>query len=61
MLVNVHVIAEQMKARIGIINTGRHIRNLLVLTRLVSVFEHFEDEDAAVSALADARESGLFE
>lgn len=58
MLVNVHVIAGQMKARIGIINTGRHIRNLLVLTRLVSVFEYFEDEDAAVSSLAGDRESG---
>ena len=55
MLVNVHVIVEQMKGRIGIINTGRHIRNLLVLTRLVSIFEHFEDVDAAVSALAGER------
>ena len=55
MLINVHVIVEQMKGRIGIINTGRHIRNLLVLTRLVSIFEHFEDVDAAVSALAGER------
>ena len=55
MLINVHVIAGKMHGRIGIINTGRHIRNLLVLTRLVSIFEHFEDEAAAVSALASAR------
>ena len=51
MLVNMHVIAGQMNGRIGILNVGRHIRNVLVLTRLVNVFEHFEDEDAAISAL----------
>ena len=50
MLVNVHVIAGQMNGRIGILNVGKHIKNLLVITRLVNVFEHFEDEDAAVSA-----------
>ena len=48
MLVNVHVIAAQMKGRIGVVNVGRNIRNLLVLSRLVSVFEHFESEDAAI-------------
>ena len=51
MLANVHVIAAQMKSRIGIINVGRHIKNLLVLSRLVNIFEHFESEDAAISAL----------
>ncbi len=53
MLVNVHVIAAQLKSRIGIINVGRHIKSLLVLTRLVHVFEHFENEDAAISALTN--------
>ena len=52
MLVNVHVIAGQLKSRIGIINVGRHIKSLLVLSRLVNIFEHFENEDAALSALA---------
>ena len=51
MLVNVHVIAAQLKSRIGIINVGRHIKSLLVLSRLVNIFEHFENEDAAISAL----------
>ena len=50
MLVNLHVIAGEVNGRIGILNVGRHIRNLLVITRLVNVFEHFEDEDAAISA-----------
>ena len=51
MLVNVHVIAAQLKSHIGIINVGRHIKSLLVLSRLVNVFEHFENEAAAISAL----------
>ena len=51
MLVNVHVIAAQMKSRIGIINVGRHIKSFLVLSRLMHIFEHFESEDAAISAL----------
>ncbi|MDE0323535.1 MAG: STAS domain-containing protein [Candidatus Poribacteria bacterium] len=51
MLVNVHIIAVQMKSRIGIINVGRHIKSFLVLSRLVNIFEHFESEDAAISAL----------
>ena len=53
MLVNMHVNAAQMNSRIGIINVGRHIRNLLVLSRLVNVFEHFESEEAGILALAD--------
>ena len=52
MLVNVHVIAAQMKSRIGIINVGRHIKSLLVLSRLVNIFEHFDSEEAAILALA---------
>ena len=56
MLVNLQVIAGQMNGRIGILNVGKHIRNLLVITRLVNVFEHFEDEDAAVSAFTQKLE-----
>ena len=52
MLVNVHVIAAQLKSRIGIINVGRHIKSLLVLSRLVNIFEHFESEEAAILAFA---------
>ena len=50
MLVNMHVIAAQMNGRIDILNVGRHIRNLLVLTRFTTVFEHFEDKADAISA-----------
>ena len=50
MLVNAHVVAMQKKSRIGIINVEKKIRNLIVLNRLVSLFEHFDTEEAAVSA-----------
>ena len=53
MLVNVYVVAKQMKSRIGIINVGRHMKNLLVLSRLVNIFEHFESEETAILALAN--------
>ena len=51
MLVNMHVNAERQGTRIGLINVGKHIRNLLVLTRLVNVFRCFGSVDAAISAL----------
>ncbi len=39
--------------RIGIINVGRHMRNLIVQNRLIRLFERFDTEDAAISALSD--------
>ena len=40
------------KGRVGVVNVGKQIKNLIVLSRLASLFEHFDSEDAAVSALA---------
>ena len=42
----------QKKGRVGVINVGKQIKNLIVLSRLASLFEHFETEDAAISELA---------
>lgn len=52
MLLNAHTNASQKGTRIGLINVGKHIKNLLVLTRLVNVFQCFQTADAAVLALA---------
>ncbi len=41
------------KGRVGVVNVGKHIKNLIVLSRLASLFEHYDSEDAAVSALAN--------
>ncbi len=50
MLVNTRAAAARKKSRIGIINVEKKIRNLLVLSRLVSLFEHFDTEAAAIAA-----------
>lgn len=44
---------QQKNGRIGIINAGNHIRNLIVFTRLVNVFERFENEDTAIAAFSN--------
>ena len=52
MLVNAHTLATRQGTRVGLINVGNHIRNLLVLTRLVNVFRCFRTTEAAISAFA---------
>ena len=44
--------ATRKQGRIGVIHVGKHIKNLVVLSRLVSMFEHYDNEDAAVSGLS---------
>ena len=51
-LMQARALAKHKKGRIGIIHINRHITNLLVLSRLSSLFEHFEGEEAAVAALS---------
>ncbi len=46
------VAATRKKGRIGVINVGKQIRNLIILNRLVNLFEHFDSEAAAVSGLS---------
>ena len=40
------------KGRVAVINVSKQIKNLVVLSRLVSHFEHFDSESDAVSALS---------
>ena len=51
-LMEARALANRKKGRIGVIHVGKHIKNLIVLSRLVSIFEHFDSEEAAVSALS---------
>lgn len=51
-LMGAHVAAKRQGGRIGVINVGKNIKNLIVRSRLVSIFEHYDSEEAAVSALA---------
>lgn len=51
-LMEAHAVASRKEGRIGVINVGKHIKNLIVLSRIVSLFEHFDNEDEAISALS---------
>lgn len=51
-LMEARALANQKQGRIGVINVGENIKNLLVLSRIVSQFEHFDNEDAAISELS---------
>lgn len=52
MLVNTHVLAKHSGTRLGLINVGKHIKNLIVITRLMKVFQCFPSAAAAVSTFA---------
>ena len=53
MLVQAHALAKKKNGRMGIIHVGRHIKNLLVLSRLASLFEDFDNETQAIAALSE--------
>ena len=51
-LMEVYTAALRKQGRVGVINVGKHIKNLIVLSRVVNLFEHFDSEDAAVAGLS---------
>ena len=53
LLVNMYAMTKQKKGRIGVINIGKNIKNLIVQSRIINIFEHFSTEDAAVKAFSN--------
>ncbi|MCY3742691.1 MAG: STAS domain-containing protein [Candidatus Poribacteria bacterium] len=51
-LMQAYTLTKQKQGRIAVIHASRHINNLLVLSRLASLFECFDDEADAVAALS---------
>lgn len=51
-LIQTYATVKRKKGRIGVIHIGRHIKNLLILSRLTTLFEHFETEAEAIEALS---------
>ena len=51
-LMQAYSITKHKHGRIGVVHAGRHIHNLLVLSRLSSLFERFDDEGDAVAQLS---------
>ena len=51
-LIEAHILAKRRNGRMAAIHIGKHIKNLIVVHRLVHLFEHFDTEADAVSALS---------
>jgi len=51
-LIGAQVATKQKQGRMGIIHVGKNIKNLIVISKLVREFEHFDSEEAALSALS---------
>lgn len=51
-MMEVGLTVKQKGGRIGVINVSSHIKNLLVISHLISHFEHFPNEDEAVIAFS---------
>ena len=47
-LVEAHIAVMKKKGRIGMIHIGKHIKNVIVITRIVHLFEIFDSEDSAI-------------
>ncbi len=51
-LMQAHAAATTKDGRIGAIHVGKNIKNLIILSRVVTLFEHFDSEDDAISAMS---------
>ena len=56
-MMEIQMIVKKQKGRIGVINVGSHINNLLVISHLVSQFEHFDSENDAILRLREPHDS----
>ena len=50
-LMGTHVSVVRKNGRVAVINVGANIKNLIVRSRLISVFEHFDSENEAIESL----------
>ena len=51
-LLDARAMTKRKNGRIGVINVGKNIRNILVMTRIITEFEHFDNEADAIAALS---------
>jgi len=56
LLANANLKVRQKHGRIGIVHVGRHIKNLIIQSRLLSLFEHFDTETDAITELSSETE-----
>ncbi len=51
-LMEARAAATRKNGRIAAIHAGQNIKNLIVLSRVMKLFEHFDNENTAISALS---------
>ena len=51
-LMGARAAVARKKGRVGVINVSKQINSLIILSRLISLFERFDSEAAAVSGLS---------
>ena len=51
-LVEARGLSTRKQGRIGVVHVSKHIKNLIVINRLMKLFEHYDNEAVAVSALS---------
>ncbi len=51
-LMKIHSDIHPREGKIAVINVNKHVKNLIVMARLITVFESFESEDDAIAALS---------
>ena len=52
MLVDVHIAVMRKNGHLGVVHLTKHIRDVIVATRIIHLLELFDSEDTAVSALS---------
>ena len=44
---------QRKKGRIALLNAGRNIRSLIVMAKLMTIFDRYDNEDEAIAALKE--------
>ena len=57
-LVAAHRMVERFGGKLKILHPSKRIHNSLSMTKLLPIFEIFEDEDSAVQSFAEEQKSG---
>ena len=53
-MMEVGLTVKQKGGLIGVVNVSSHSKNLLVISQLISLFEHFDTENEAILALRES-------
>jgi anti-sigma B factor antagonist len=55
-MVAMYTSVQRQNGRIALLNAGKNIRSIIVMAKLMSMFDRYDDEDEAIAALKDNAE-----